>query len=182
MWPRTVDCPARRRKNRAVHGFTKHIAKLITTRRRLHTIRAGGRLHRALFRAFHGAGFLGTDTLILTTRGRRTGRPRATPLYYLEENGRRYVAAGFAGSDTPPLWYLNLLEDPLVEVEVKGSSSTHLAHVLPGPAAREVWEKLVAMYPPFAVYQTRTERHIPVIELIPAPQLVSHDRPRELVG
>lgn len=134
-------------------------------------IRAGGRVHLALFRILHGAGPIGADTVILTTRGRVTGRPRSTPLYYVEEQGRRYVAASFAGSATPPHWYLNLLADPAVDVAVRGSRAAHVARVMPVDEARPIWRKLVAIYPPFASYQERTERQIPVIELTPSPDI-----------
>ena len=68
-------------------------------------IRAGGRLHLALLRRFRPAAFLSADTLVLTTRGRRSGRTRSTPLYYVRHDDRLYIAASFAGRDAPPNWY-----------------------------------------------------------------------------
>jgi deazaflavin-dependent oxidoreductase (nitroreductase family) len=153
-----------------IRNLTKYIASGLTIRFHPRVIRAGGKLHLALFRLFRGAGFLGADTLILTTQGRVTGAPRSTPLYFVEENGRRYVAASFAGSETPPFWYLNLVADPQVDVQVHGQRRAHTARVLPEYEATTVWPKLTAVYPPFARYQNHTSRHIPVIELTPSPE------------
>ncbi len=148
-----------------MRNLTKYIARLLTIWFFPRVIRAAGRLHVALHRRFGGAGFLGEDTLILTTRGRRTGEPRSTPVYYVEHGGHRYIAASFAGSDTPPHWFLNLVAQPTVGVDIRGQSSAHTARVLPPEEAARIWPKLVALYPTFRRYQERTHRRIPVIEL-----------------
>src|SRR5262249_51549031 len=81
-------------------------------------VRVVSRLHVTGFRLFSGVGPLGRRTLILTTRGRRSGREIATPLFYVEDGGRLYVVASFGGNDVAPGWYKNLLVDPAVTVEV----------------------------------------------------------------
>ncbi|GAB4585648.1 nitroreductase/quinone reductase family protein [Nocardia sp. IFM 10818] len=151
-----------------LRDLTKWVAATIT-RRRVHPrlIRAGGALHRALFRFTRGAGPLGADTLILTTRGRSSGRPRSTPLYYARSGELLYIAASFAGSDAPPQWFRNLVADPEVEVETAGERRACVARVLTDEQAQTVWPRLAAIYPPFTRYRTRTRRTIPVIELRP---------------
>lgn len=148
-----------------MRNLTKHIARLLTIWYFPRLIRVAGRLHVALHRRFSGAGFLGEDTLILTTRGRRSGEPRSTPVYYVELGGQRYIAASFAGSDTPPNWFLNLVAHSTVGVDIRGQSRAHAARVLPPEEAARIWPKLVSLYPTFRRYQERTHRRIPVIEL-----------------
>lgn len=147
--------------------LTKRIAALLTGRFHPALIRAGGRVHLALFRLFRGAGFLGADTLVLTTRGRRSSRARSTPLYHVERDGAYFVAAGFAGSDEPPYWFTNLVADPAVTVQIGARRIPCIARELPEAEGRLIWPALVALYPPFERYQARTRRRIPVIGLRP---------------
>ena len=159
--------PAAARPRGGLRDLTKQIANLLTVRFHPAIIRAGGRVHLVLFRLFGGAGLLGADTLVLTTRGRRSGRARSTPLYYLERDGAYFVAAGFAGSPTPPYWFTNLAADPSVIVQIGARRIPCSARVLPEVEARPIWSALVALYPPFERYQARTRRRIPVIRLQP---------------
>lgn len=108
---------------------------------------------------------MGADTLVLTTRGRRSGQPRSTPLYYVRRDDHLYIAASFTGRDAPPNWYLNLLADPDVTVEAAADHGTYHARVLSPAEAAAIWPRLISIYPPFARYQRRTTRVIPVIEL-----------------
>lgn len=96
-------------------------------------IRTGSQLHKFLFRTL-GLGrfkFVGQDSLILTTRGRKTGRETATPLFYAEEHGRLCVAGSFAGSGAPP----NLVSQSRWLSGGRGRD-TPLAWALPGADAR----------------------------------------------
>ena len=68
--------------------------------------RAVGRLNAAWLRASHGRGPLASGALVLTTRGRRSGKERSTVLLHFSVDGGRYVVASFAGTDRPPAWYL----------------------------------------------------------------------------
>lgn len=145
--------------------LSKPFASLLSLRVAPRIIRAGARFHLALLRRFPRAGIVGGDTLVLTTRGRTTGQPRATPLYYVRREERVYVAASFAGRDTPPNWYLNLLADPRVVVEISGTRADCLARVLSQQEAERVWPLLLSVYRPFARYRRRARRQIPVIEL-----------------
>jgi len=132
-------------------------------------IRVGSRLHKFLFRRL-GLGrsrLIGQDSLILTTRGRKTGRKTSTPLFYAEDSGRLYVAGSFAGSGTPPNWYLNLVANPEVTVETRRSRGLYRARTVDAEEAAHLWPKLDAIYPTFAKYRQRTSRVIPVVELSP---------------
>ncbi len=148
-----------------MRDLSKPIANVLSIRRHSGVIRAGGRLHLALLRRFRGASVLGADTLILTTRGRSSGRPRPTPVYYVQRGGRLYIAASFAGRDAPPQWYLNLLADPQVTVDTAGHRARYLARPLTPQEAEPIWPLLIATYRPFARYRRLTTRTIPVIEL-----------------
>lgn len=108
---------------------------------------------------------LNWNKLVLTTRGRKTGREFPTPLLYLERDGRLYVVASFGGSDTPPAWYLNLVAHPEVDVERGWARAPYRARPLPPEEKRAVWPSLVGLYPAYADYQRRTTREIPVVEL-----------------
>jgi len=125
------------------------------------------RFHTTLYRLVGGKGMLAKDTLILTTRGRKTGREVGIPLYYVEDGGRLYIVGSFGGSDTPPHWYLNLVKTPEVGVEVGGRSGRYRARTLAPEEAKPVWPKLLGMYPTYASYQEKTSRVIPVVELVP---------------
>ena len=131
-------------------------------------VRGFSRLHTALFR-WIGATGPGAfrSTLILTTRGRKTGREIATPLLYVENDGKIYVVASFGGNDSPPGWYQNLTANPEVRVELKNGTRSCRARSLDGEAAGKVWPKLLELYPTYAEYQKKTTRLIPVVELTP---------------
>ena len=123
--------------------------------------------HVAFYRLCGGMSPLNRNTLILTTRGRKTGRQIAKPILYVEYDGRLYLAASYGGSDSPPAWYLNLVANPEVRVERGWSRKTCRARTLSDEEALSVWPKLLAMYPPYADYQKKTSRLIPIVELTP---------------
>lgn len=148
-----------------MRDLSKPIASLLSLRLHPQVIRTGSRLHLAMLRRFNAAAILGAETLVLTTRGRSSGRPRSTPLYYVRRNNHLYIAASFAGSDAPPNWYLNLLAQPKVTVEAAGEPGSYLARELTSSEAEVIWPLLISTYHPFARYQQRTARRIPVIEL-----------------
>jgi len=131
-------------------------------------IRGVSHVHTRLFRWLGPVG-LGPfrSTLILTTRGRKTGREVSTPLLYVEEDGKLYVVASFGGNDSHPGWYLNLLAHPEVEVEVERRSRPYRARPLASEEAGRIWPKMLALYPAYASYQRKTTRVIPVVELSP---------------
>jgi deazaflavin-dependent oxidoreductase (nitroreductase family) len=133
-------------------------------------VRGFGKLHVAFFRTFGGRG--NRSTLVLTTTGRKSGRPVAVPLFYAAhgDGGERdhlYVVASFGGNDEPPSWYRNLVANPSVEVERAGRRATYRAKSLSPEEARPIWPKVLAVWPPYASYQKKTTRLIPIVELSP---------------
>src|SRR5258706_8640030 len=132
-------------------------------------VRGMSRAHAGLYRLLGGVGFMNRNTLVLITRGRKTGRETAAPLLYVEDSERLYVVASFGGSDTPPGWYRNLVVNPEVKAEVGGTTRRYRARTLGEDEARPVWPKLLAIWPTYESYQKRTARVIPIVELAPLP-------------
>jgi deazaflavin-dependent oxidoreductase (nitroreductase family) len=132
-------------------------------------MRIGGRLNVAWLRIARGRGPLTSNVLILTTRGRQTGRERSTPVLYFDRGAHRYIVASFAGVDHHPAWYLNLVADPRVSTEVGDELTRCVARGLGSDEAAEVWPHLDRAYHGFRRYRNRTSREIPIVELIPEP-------------
>jgi deazaflavin-dependent oxidoreductase (nitroreductase family) len=132
------------------------------------TVRQMSRLHSHLYRLLGGRGFLNNNTLLLTTRGRKTGREVSIPLLYVAEGERLFIVASFGGNDRPPHWYLNLVANPDVGVEVSSHAGRYRARTVSEAEKSTVWPALLKMYPSYASYQQRTTRTIPVVELTPA--------------
>jgi deazaflavin-dependent oxidoreductase (nitroreductase family) len=114
-----------------------------------------------------GQRFYGVDALLLTTRGRRTGKPRRTALYYGHHGGRFVVVASNGGSATHPLWYRNLVADPQVQVQVGERAFAARARTATGDERAELWSMMVGLFGKYEQYQTSTEREIPVVVLDP---------------
>ena len=116
--------------------------------------------------AVGGPGLL--PTLLLTTTGRKTGKPRALPLIYGEAGKSYVVIASKGGMPTHPVWFNNLEADPRCELMVGAKKLTARARVAEGEERARLWKKMVAIYAPYAEYQTRaTARVIPVVVLDP---------------
>jgi deazaflavin-dependent oxidoreductase (nitroreductase family) len=110
-----------------------------------------------------GHRFNGRDALLLTTRGRRTGRLRRTALYY-GRDGDRYVLV----ATEDPAWYRNLLANPAVVVQVRTETFAALARPA-APAERpRLWELMLGVFPKYADYAREAGRELPVVELMPA--------------
>jgi len=103
--------------------------------------------------------------MMLTTKGRKTGRQRTTPVLYLQNGADLIVVASFGGNDMHPAWYLNLECCPEAEVMVNGERRRLLAYRVSPEEKKLIWPRLVKMYPNFAVYQQRTRREIPLLQL-----------------
>jgi len=106
-----------------------------------------------------------TTVLILTSTGRRTGEQRSTPLIYQEYGDDYLVVASKGGSDQPPAWYLNLLETPEVEVQIRGDRFKARARVADAQEKPGMWKTMAAAWPPYDDYQRKTTREIPVVVL-----------------
>jgi deazaflavin-dependent oxidoreductase (nitroreductase family) len=134
--------------------------------RRLTLIVLGG-LHRTLYRWSGGriGGRMGrAPVLLLTVAGRRTGKPRTTPLLYGRSGDDLVVIASVGGAPKHPAWYLNLREAE-GEVLIGRERLRVRARDAEGEERERLWAEMVALYPPYAEYQTRTARRIPVVGL-----------------
>ena len=127
--------------------------------------------NRALIDAFRAnAGVVpgelaGAKFLLLTTTRRKSGAQRVTPLVYHRIDGRLLLIASTGGGPRNPGWYINLVGDASVLVELGGESWPAKATVLAGADRDAMFAAVVAATPTFGRYQARTERVIPVIEL-----------------
>ena len=132
------------------------------------TIRLIGQLHAwawKLTRGKVGNAFGSAPFMMLTTRGRITGRARTTPVLYLQDGADLIVAASFGGNDIHPAWFLNLERCPKAEVIINGQRRRFLAYRVSPEEKRLIWPRLIEMYPNFAIYQQRTRREIPLLRL-----------------
>jgi deazaflavin-dependent oxidoreductase (nitroreductase family) len=122
------------------------------------------------FRTDHGrvgGDFEGRTLLLVTHRGRRTGTLRTNPLAYRREGERIFVFASKGGAPHHPHWYLNLTANPDVTVEIGDERFEATAAPLQGAERDEVYARQAAEWPAFGEYERRTERTIPVVELVP---------------
>lgn len=113
-----------------------------------------------------GGPFEGAPLLLLTTRGRKSGAERTNPMMYLDDGDRLLVFASKSGAPTHPDWYLNLLADPHVKVEVGTRTFPATAAPLAGEDRDRMFAEQARRYPGFAEYQEKTDRVIPVVALI----------------
>ena len=126
-----------------------------------------GRWHRR-----SGYRFMGMDILFLTTVGRRTGeRQEATVSWFPDGEEAWLIIAAAGGSDRNPGWYWNLKSHPdQVWIELPGRKLQVKPEELDGTRRADSWQRIVAGQRRFEGYQKKTNRVIPVIRLIPAPQ------------
>ena len=114
-----------------------------------------------------GGPFEGAPMLLLTTTGARSGRPHTTPLVPLVDGGQVFMFASMGGAPSHPAWYHNLVANPSVTVEQGTATYPAKAEVVLGAERDAVFAKQAALRPPFAEYQRRTTRTIPVVRLRP---------------
>jgi deazaflavin-dependent oxidoreductase (nitroreductase family) len=109
--------------------------------------------------------FLGRNLLLLTTIGARSGESRLAPLAYSRDGDRIVIVASKGGAPTNPAWYLNLLANPVVTVELGGETFQARATVAEGGERDRLYAAHAAEHPAFKDYQHKTTRRIPVIWL-----------------
>ncbi|CCK25451.1 putative nitroreductase [Streptomyces davaonensis JCM 4913] len=109
----------------------------------------------------------GLPVILLTTRGVKSGKIRKTPLMRVEHEGRYAAVASLGGAPKHPVWYHNVKADPLVELQDGAGKRDMTAREVTGAEKAQWWARAVAAYPPYADYQQRTEREIPVFVLEP---------------
>src|SRR6266508_3658242 len=107
----------------------------------------------------------GVPTLILTTTGRRSGQPRSAPLIFGQDGDAYVVVASKGGAARHPAWYLNLVDQPKVEVQVRGERFEAVARTAGGDERSRLWRLMTGIWPDYDVYQERTARQIPVVVL-----------------
>lgn len=137
-----------------------------STKRMLH--RCFTQVHIWLFRwsgGRIGGRMRGVDMLLLTTRGRRSGRCITKPLLYLEDDGRYYIVASFGGSPRDPDWWLNLQANPEATIEVGREKLRVRASQTSEEEKARLWPRFVGVWPDYDNYQRRTTRVIPVVRL-----------------
>jgi len=114
-----------------------------------------------------GGPFEGATMLLLHTKGRKTGEPRVNPLVYLPDGERYVVFASKGGAPTDPEWFLNLVADPDLTIEVGTQTIPVKATVITGPERDALFARQVELRPSFAEYESKTTRVIPAIALEP---------------
>lgn len=110
----------------------------------------------------------GVYTLLLTTRGRRSGKLRRTPLIYGRDGDAYVVVASSGGGPEHPGWYHNLVAQPQVDVQVAADTFTANARAAASDERARLWGMMASIWPDYDRYQRRTEREIPVVVLEPA--------------
>jgi len=110
---------------------------------------------------------MSVPSLLLTTTGRKSGERFIFPLFYGEDGGKCFVIASKGGAPEHPGWYRNILADPVVEVQVGTKKLKARARTAEGAERARLWEKSLEFWPPYADYQKKTQREIPVVVLEP---------------
>ena len=141
-------------KTRIEHEVDTHSVRLATNLIRL----TKGRIARLWRR----------QVLLLTTRGRRSGKERTVPLQFFPDGDAFIVVAANSGLPSPPGWYFNLTADPSARVEVEGRTLRVRAEELSAEEAAAFWTRVLQVAPDYARYPRRTSRRIPMIRLVPA--------------
>jgi deazaflavin-dependent oxidoreductase (nitroreductase family) len=130
-----------------------------------------GSIHRAIYRATGGkvGGRMGkAPVLLLTTTGRKTGKPRTTPLLYARVGDGYVVIASKGGAEHDPLWLRNLQATPRAEVQVGRKKQQVQARATEGEERERMWRALTDLYGGYDDYAKKTSREIPVVLLEPA--------------
>ncbi len=113
-----------------------------------------------------GGQFEGAPVLLLGTKGAKSGVDRVNPMMYLEEDGKIYVFASYAGADKHPDWFHNIKADAKVTVEIGTEKYEATAQPVPLEERDRIYAIQASRFANFAEYETKTTRVIPVVELI----------------
>jgi len=130
--------------------------------------RFAGAVTRALYRRSGGkvgGSMRGAPVLLLTTTGRKSGKPRTVPLLYLRAGNALAVVASEGGAPRHPAWFFNLQAEPGVEIELGRTRERRRAREATDDERATLWPRLVELYPPYESYQRKTTRTIPVVLL-----------------
>ncbi|MER7998034.1 nitroreductase family deazaflavin-dependent oxidoreductase [Streptomyces sp. NPDC095613] len=111
----------------------------------------------------------GLPVIVLTTLGAKSGKIRKSPLMRVEHEGRYAVVASLGGAPKNPVWYHNVVADPRVELQDGPVRQDMIAHEATGEEKAVWWARAVEAFPPYAEYQEKTDREIPLFVLEPSP-------------
>jgi deazaflavin-dependent oxidoreductase (nitroreductase family) len=117
----------------------------------------------------------GTDTLLLTTRGRRTGLLRRTALIYGRDGDGLVVVGSNGGKESHPEWYLNLRHDPEVQVQVGSEVFDARAEPLSGDTRERLWALMIEIFPAYDQFRASTAREIPIVRIVPRGAVGHHN-------
>jgi len=126
------------------------------------------RVHTFLYRSSNGViggRIANSPVLLLTTKGRRSGKDRTVPLLYLVDGSILVLVASNGGAVKHPTWWLNLQARPEAWVQIKGIRRRVKAEQASAAEKQRLWPRLIAMYPGYKRYQEITDRDIPVVIL-----------------
>jgi len=132
------------------------------------TVKSLSAVHTFLYRVTNGRigrRLVENDMLLLTTTGRRTGKSYTVPLLYLTEGERIVVIASYGGRPSHPDWYRNLLAGTRASVQIAGERRDVQATTMTASERFAWWPKVVGAYSDYAVYQSNTDREIPLVWL-----------------
>jgi deazaflavin-dependent oxidoreductase (nitroreductase family) len=110
----------------------------------------------------------GVHTLVLTTKGRRSGQLRRNALIYGRDGDRYLIVASKGGAPNDPLWYRNLLADPNVEIQVGAEKLKVRARPASADEKAGLWPVMTTIWPAYDDYKAKTRRDIPLVILEPA--------------
>ncbi|MCE0761575.1 nitroreductase family deazaflavin-dependent oxidoreductase [Pseudonocardia kujensis] len=114
-----------------------------------------------------GVDVLGRPVVLLTLRGAKSGKLRYTPVMRVEHDGSYAVVASKGGAPEHPVWYHNIKAHPEFPLQDGTDTKTYVAREVDGEERAVWWERAVQAYPPYAEYQEKTDREIPVFVLDP---------------
>jgi deazaflavin-dependent oxidoreductase (nitroreductase family) len=107
----------------------------------------------------------GVPTLLLTTKGRKSGEARTLPLIYGRDGDRYVIVASRGGAPDHPGWYKNLVASPVVGLQVAADKLQARAATAKGAERTRLWQAMTKIWPAYDEYQTKTKREIPVVTL-----------------
>ena len=110
----------------------------------------------------------GVPTLLLTTTGRKSGQPRTTPLIHARDGGDYLVVASMGGAPQHPQWYLNLVANASAQIQDRSDHIDVTARTAGENEKARLWKIVAEQWPNYDVYQSRTDRVIPVVVLSPS--------------
>ena len=137
----------------------------VAEHRRMYLASGGAEGHIADFREIGGLRF--TTTLLLKTRGRKTGTTRISPLIYGDTGGEVVIVASKGGADIHPAWYLNIKGSDEVSFQIATQAFRANWREPQGAERAALWAFMAQLYPPYKDYQAATRREIPLVVLTP---------------